>query len=292
MMNEIEKLFFHQEEPFGSASIYAQYCVMLLAKQHNVTVLLDGQGADEYLAGYHEYYPQYFYDLQSHYPSRYKDQQNEYLRLHKDNSINPPYKKDLKHFLRSGMPEMVEPAKRLLKHFKQKSAPFFSAEFYDAYYKNNFEPEYYFKHLNGALYQSTLKGGLQTLLRYADRNSMAHSREVRLPFLYHELVEFAFTLPPYFKINKGWTKWVMRSAFKHLLPEQISFRKDKIGYEPPQQSWLKNKVFREMISESKRTLYEQHIISKKEMNKPVESNENLNGQNKSWALLMAGNLFH
>src|SRR2546430_16699586 len=52
MFEEMNRLFYHQEEPFGSASIYAQWCVMRLARQHGVTVLLDGQGADELLAGY------------------------------------------------------------------------------------------------------------------------------------------------------------------------------------------------------------------------------------------------
>ena len=55
MFEEMNRLFYHQEEPFGSASIYAQWCVMRLAKEHGVTVLLDGQGADEMLAGYHPY---------------------------------------------------------------------------------------------------------------------------------------------------------------------------------------------------------------------------------------------
>ena len=63
MADNIDKLFFHQEEPFLSASIYAQYCVMKLAKQNNVTVLLDGQGADEVLAGYHSYYMEFFKEL-------------------------------------------------------------------------------------------------------------------------------------------------------------------------------------------------------------------------------------
>lgn len=73
--------------------------------------------------------------------------------------------------------------------------------------------------------------GLQTLLRYADRNSMAHSREVRLPFLYHEMVEFLFSLPATYKMNEGWTKWIMREAFP-ILPKDIGWRVDKIGYEP------------------------------------------------------------
>ena len=74
-------------------------------------------------------------------------------------------------------------------------------------------------------------------------------------FLFHELVEFVFSLPPYFKINEGWTKWIMRAAFQDVLPGQIALRKDKIGYEPPQKNWMQNKNVIERIQESKRKLY-------------------------------------
>nr|MBA2561453.1 asparagine synthase [Chitinophagaceae bacterium] len=291
MIQEFEKLFWHQEEPFGSASIYVQYCVMRLAKQNNVTVLLDGQGADEYLAGYHFYYRQFFNDLKRNYPTRYNAQYQQYINLHKDNSVNPRIKKDLKYFIRSRMPNIIKPVKNFIGYYKQKSSPFFSDEFYEANYRNNFAPDYYFKDLNGALHESILKNGLQTLLRYADRNSMAHSREVRLPFLFHELVEFVFSLPPYFKINDGWTKWIMRAAFKDVLPRQIAFRKDKIGYEPPQKNWLENKNVKEKIHESKRKLFDHNVISKKEYENDTVSGNSSGVRNKSWDLWMGGELF-
>ena len=75
----------------------------------------------------------------------------------------------------------------------------------------------------------------EELLRYADRNSMAHSREVRLPFLQHDLVEFVFSLPSGMKIKDGFTKWILRRSMEQILPGNICWRKDKIGYEPPQQ---------------------------------------------------------
>ena len=67
---------------------------------------------------------------------------------------------------------------------------------------------------------------------------MAHSREVRLPFLSHELVEFVFSLPATFKIHLGWTKYILRKAMENILPQEIAWRVDKIGYEPPQKEWL------------------------------------------------------
>lgn len=291
IINVMEKLFWHQEEPFGSASIYIQYCVMQLAKENKVTVLLDGQGADEYLAGYHSYYTQFFNDLKINFPGRYPAQHREYKDLHRQNLINPIMKKDLKYLIRSKIPGAVKPLKKILNYYNHKTSPIFSSEFYDAYHAKDLVSEHHSGDLNGILHQSIFNGGLQTLLRYADRNSMAHSREVRLPFLFHELVEFVFTLPPYFKINNGWTKWIMRSSFSDVLPKQIVWRKDKIGYEPPQKDWLENQQVIEKIQESKRKLFDQKIISKKEFESNLVSKESSVQHNKSWSLLMAGQLF-
>ena len=88
------------------------------------------------------------------------------------------------------------------------------------------------------LWWNTTRAGLVELLRYADRNSMAHSREVRLPFLDHNLVEFVFKLPDRLLTRDGWTKWIIREAFRGIVPQEISDRVDKLGYMPPQQKWL------------------------------------------------------
>jgi len=80
---------------------------------------------------------------------------------------------------------------------------------------------------------------LPGLLRYADRNSMAFSREVRLPYLDHRLVELAFSLPWDMKLHRGQTKRVLREAMGDYLPESVRHRMDKIGYAPPQAAWLR-----------------------------------------------------
>ena len=291
LTRDIEKLIWHQEEPFGTASIYAQFCVMRLAKENNVTVLLDGQGADEYLAGYHSYYQQFFNDLRENYSERSQTQYNEYLRLHQENGINPSMRKDIKYFARLRIPRILKAGKNLQSFYNQTKSSFFSKEFYMANIRDNPIPYSYFKDLNSALCHDLLQGGLQSLLRYSDRNSMAHSREVRLPFLYNELVDFVFSLPPYFKINKGWTKWIVRSAFDNVLPETIAWRKDKIGYEPPQKNWLQNKDVQEKIHESKRRLYKHNVISKKEFEKNIPANSTLEVNNKKWEIWMAGEMF-
>ena len=101
---------------------------------------------------------------------------------------------------------------------------------------------------------------MEELLRYADRNSMAHGVEVRLPFLNHELVEFVFSLPSSFKIREGWTKWLLRRAMEDVLPEAITWRRDKTGYETPQRNWMEDPLWQEYIQESRRSLVRADIL--------------------------------
>jgi asparagine synthase (glutamine-hydrolysing) len=287
LIHDIEKLSWHQEEPYASASIYAQFCVMKTAKENNVTVLLDGQGADEILAGYHGYYTPFFNELKKSNRSEYSKQKESYLKLHANNSINGITKKTVGDRVRDISPSIVKPIKTLKNALLHIKNPVFNNDFYNQYKNEIFEtPGSNFSTLNESLYNSTLKNGIQQLLRYADRNSMAHSREVRLPFLSHELVEFLFTLPATYKINEGWTKWIMRETFD-ILPKEIGWRTDKIGYEPPQKSWMESGAMKGKLIESKNKLIENKIINIK--------NENFSASEAttnsfSWNLLMSANL--
>ena len=133
--------------------------------------------------------------------------------------------------------------------------------------------------LNQALYKSTLEGELEDLLRYADRNSMAHSREVRLPFLSHPLVEFMFSLPENFKLRNGVTKFLMRESLGDLLPPAITGRMDKIGYEPPQNKWLASTDILEKIAAARKNLIAAGFLDK-------NVNGNFNDPATAWKLLM------
>ena len=115
------------------------------------------------------------------------------------------------------------------------------------------------------------------LLRYADRNSMAFSREVRLPFLSHELVEFLFSLPTGFKIRGGWTKRILRTSTRGLLPRALRRRRDKLGFRPPEESWLARPAFREQIADAVSALRREGILDT-----PKEG--------RDWAYLMAAQL--
>ncbi|MCW3462079.1 asparagine synthase (glutamine-hydrolyzing) [Chitinophaga nivalis] len=285
----------HQEEPFGSASISAQNAVMKLAKEKNITVLLDGQGADEILAGYHIYYYSFFHELRSGDRSTYKAQLEKYHRLQAGNNINGlSYQGDLKSWVKSKFPAALL---KLIKNKRQQLAairsPFISRDFIAEYAVEESRMLQTNIHLNHSLYNSTTGAGLQELLRYADRNSMQYSREVRLPFLSHELVTFLFTLPARYKIFDGWTKYLMRIAFEDILPQDITWRKDKIGYEPPQQSWMDATAVKAQINDYKDGFIREKILDASMTNINTDIASSLSDDpGKNWRILQAGLIFN
>ena len=230
---ELKNLFWHQEEPFTSTSVYAQWNVMRLAKQNGVTVLLDGQGADEMLAGYHSYFNEVTDDLLNSFNlPGYLKWRRDCLALH--GVVPGSFGRVLRQKVPIGVKQLVK--KRL------RETP--AVEPANPVYPGDFRKV---SSLRKLLWWNTTREGLVELLRYADRNSMAHSREVRLPFLDHHLVEFVFKLPDRFLLRDGWTKWVLRKAFPDCVPPEISNRIDKLGYMPPQQRWLGGLIWEDVM---------------------------------------------
>lgn len=291
LVDKIDKVFYHQEEPFGSASIIVQYNVMELAKNNGVIVLLDGQGADEILAGYHYYYNSFFNELRTTNKSKFNYEIKKYELLHSDNHINSKINYGFNRAIKNKIPSIIKPYFALKNHLQQIINPIFNSDFYNHNESTNFLGDNFNLHssnsLNQSLYYSTFIKGLSELLRYSDRNSMAHSREVRLPFLSHHLVEFVFSLPSEFKIHDGWTKYIMRLAFNQILPNEIAWRKDKIGYEAPQQSWMENNSIKDKIVNSKEALVNAGILNKKLLSN--KSSRQVSNEN-NWKFLMAGKL--
>jgi len=282
LVKNFEKICFHQEEPFGSASVLAQYKVFALAKEHNVKVLLDGQGADEILAGYHKYYKWYWQELFR----KMKLYRSGELKAAKENGIRESF--GFKNMVAAWIPDfasVVLERQYLLHAIRQEdlTKEFVRLQSKEAYYST---PDYY--NLNGALYFNTFTHGLEELLRYADRNSMAHGREVRLPFLSHELVEFLFTLPSKFKIRSGWTKWLLRESMKEKLPNEIVWRKDKVGFEPPQKKWMQHKAVQQMIIDAKTKLVAEKILKPEVLNKKIQPHDAHAADSYDWRYLTAG----
>jgi len=286
LVNDFEKLCYHQEEPFGSASIMAQYKVYELAQHHNIKVLLDGQGADEILAGYPKYYKWYWQELFR----KLKLFRSGELKAAHQLGINEKF--GFKNAIAAWFPDfasIVLERQYLLNALRQPdlSKEFVQLQSKEAYYTT---PAHY--NLNGVLRFNTFTHGLEELLRYADRNSMAHGREVRLPFLSHELVEFLFALPSKFKIRKGRTKWLLRESMKEKLPAEIVWRTDKVGFEPPQKKWMQHSAVQQMIQDAKAKLVEQRILKPEVLIKKIQPHDAHAAESFDWRYLSAASLFN
>jgi asparagine synthase (glutamine-hydrolysing) len=224
----VEANAWHQDQPFASLSILAQWSVMALAREQGVTVLLDGQGADESLGGYHMYFGSLFRELAgaARLPSltrevaRYADRYG-WRRLGGVAYYASPER-------------LTDPLRGLRRGLG------IDAEFAAAHGSPPAAARSPFRDpLRGALERSMTATMLPALLRYADRSSMAHAREVRLPYLDHRLVELAFRMPASLKVSGGVTKRVLRLAMRDYLPPSVLRRRDKIGFAPPQAAWLR-----------------------------------------------------
>ena len=270
---ESKRLHYHQEEPFLSASIYLQWCVARLAKERNTTVLLDGQGADELLAGYQFYFRQHQLDLldkglldeaitttekfSSRIYSASEKFQDKGRRVH----LDVMYSVDELRQMAGNTPSV----------------------FHYPYTVGVAPPEKGFR-LRRTISEALLYNCLPMLLRYADRNSMAFSREARLPFLDYDLVDYCLTLPDSLYINDGWQKIVLREATKGVIPEEIRWRTDKVGYAAPLDIWMR----RDLKGWTEERIYDSQLLDMPDYDRTtIESlwKDHQNEKaNNSWAL--------
>jgi len=219
LLENLERMLFHHDEPFSSLSIVAQYNIFkTVGEGYDVTVLLSGQGADESLLGYSKFF--FFY---------------------------------LKSLLRRF--EWGTAAKELLASWL-KGTVLRYARFADA---RRYIPILHAKPLGGALQvapehdrvpiwkSSDLRRrqiadldhfSVPALTRYEDRNSMAFSLEVRNPFLDHRLVNYLTSLPVDFKIRDGWTKYILRDSLQEL-PDAVRWRREKKAFVTAEEKWVR-----------------------------------------------------
>lgn len=226
---EIEDFVRTQEEPTISTGPYAQFCVMREV-QGKVKVLLDGQGADEMMAGYLPYYFVYLRQLLSE--KRWGTLIVEVL-----SSLDVVTKYILLKLRNIGATSST--GKVLKKSFSKK----FSSE--------RFLPNQ--KNLKLRLVEDIFYNSLPSLLRYEDKNSMRFSIEGRVPFLDVDLLRLLFSLPDSAIIQYGWNKKILRDVTKKLLPNTIRKRRNKIGFTTPEQEWflrMKNKIYSIFLSPS------------------------------------------
>lgn len=222
LAEDIDTLIWHQDEPFTSPSIYAQYRLMKAARDNGVTVLLDGQGGDEIFAGYRKFF---FFMLKGHL---------------KNGGIGP-FLSECMGGLRNGDGDLFD--FRAMKRFLPFAAKSRSV---DSMLDIEKWPQLKspLEGFTGAptLWQrqvlDLLKFSAPSLLRYEDRNSMAFGIEARVPFLDHIMVESAVALPTKAKIKNGVAKFGLREAMRGCVPDEILDRRTKMGFVTPELAWM------------------------------------------------------
>lgn len=247
-----------QDEPYGSTSIHAQYRVFARARDLGIKVMLDGQGADELLGGYHGCF-------HYHYARLIREARlGELLETLNERKLwhGIGYREQLATIINRLPFPLGLLASRKVATPKTPSA-----------WMNTVLMQSHRPHEGSIIGQVAAAEGLgiprslgsycrlltratslPLLLRYEDRNSMAHSIEARVPFLDHRLVEFAMRLGNQHKIVGGDTKRVLRRSMSDLLPPAVLNRRDKIGFATPEEAWFKGPLRKKVEAGVEETL--------------------------------------
>lgn len=250
VFRDLERLTWHQDEPFGSTSIFAQWLVFRRAHEVKLKVMLDGQGADEQLAGYHSFFGAYlaglirkrcFKVLWNEFSATRRQHGYSFTDLMKAVLLNL-FPATVSNFLRkySGYSHNAPDWVNFSKLKCRKLDPYYAA----GARKGSLN------HLSQAM---LLSSNLQMLLHWEDRDSMAHGVEARVPFLDYRLVEFVLGLPDNYKLENGITKKILRDSLRGIVPEKILGRMDKMGFVTPEEHWMRHsstEVWRSKLKEA------------------------------------------
>jgi asparagine synthase (glutamine-hydrolysing) len=225
VLESLDKVIFHQDEPFAGFSIVAQHLIFEKIKNEtDVKVILSGQGGDEVLMGYLKYY---FFNLKDNLKrGNLIEFSNQVFSAAVKGTVFNQFKLS---FAKRYIPFMAKAnPKHLLLAFESTNTWQFSS-------------------LKERQVMDIEKFSVPALAHYEDRNSMAFSIESRLPFLDHRLVEFLINVPVSYKLKDGWTKYLLRKSILEM-PEKIRWRKDKQGFVNPEASWIRNELQPKVMS--------------------------------------------
>ncbi len=233
VVEHIRDLLYAQEEPFYDLTVYGQYEVMRLAHENGMKVLLDGQGADEILAGYYYLAAYYYYDLL---------RKGRIIKLVREMvSRNGPNPQTTRYFFGLLLPM------RAKEYLVSRGRKFLNKDF--VLQHRSSDSRFRKKPLTEALIEAVTYFPLPSLLRYEDKNSMRWSLECRIPFLDYRLVESALAQPNECKIDHGLSKTILRQSLHGKLPPAIENRRDKLGFATPEKKMLSSSTVQEMVSD-------------------------------------------
>jgi asparagine synthase (glutamine-hydrolysing) len=222
-IDKIDELIDTQEEPFGSPSVFMAWHVFQKAQALGCKVMLDGQGGDEVLLGYERYFAAFLASLPPHKLLWEALSQSRHSKLSlRDIAFYNLY--------------FTNPSLRI-RRLKRRSL--LLPQIKNAHdFETIRRSAESFKNVDALQVLEISSLQLPHLLRYEDRNSMRHSIETRLPFLDYRVVEFCISIPVHHKIHNGWTKYILREAMSDVLPASVAWRRDKMGFEAPERTWI------------------------------------------------------
>lgn len=210
MLEDYKKIIWAHDNPPEGMPL-SGWLTYRLVKQNGVTISIDGQGADEQLAGYETY-------LISHLS--HMSFSNFFKEIRKLYDFSYSFK------------QLLTISFFFILNSLKLSKPF--AYFMKGVLGSSFDPT---DKLNEILYR-TFDQNLMTLLFHSDKQSMAWSVETRLPYMDYRVVEFLANLRDDMKIRDGWTKYINRKAVDGLLPDEVVWRKNKLGWPVPEKEWI------------------------------------------------------
>jgi asparagine synthase (glutamine-hydrolysing) len=239
---ELLSVVWHQDEPFGGLSIFAQWTLMKGIRTQNIKVVLDGQGADEVLGGYHPYamalldtlklegsrsFIRALTSLKSTKMGTAEIAMRGVQVLVQSTSFGSSLAK---------LPAIVRRStlRNKYRHLLQPSALGVAVANDKLSFRRRTRPNSVYE----TLHRQVTDGSLPELLRYQDRNTMAHSVEGRTPFLDFRLVEFAFRDASDLRVVVPTTKRILRDAMRSDLPSSITDQTTKVAFETPESSWV------------------------------------------------------
>lgn len=231
LQTDLDRFIWHHDEPPITTSMYAQWCVMRLARERGVTVTLDGQGADELWGGY---LPFDVYLSQMLRAGQWARLARELAAIGRvgSRSRKDVLQRALAYQLPVAMQRRLQGARRarmlgLRPEVAQRAIQRHQDVFDDDARAN----------LPQHLAQLAI-WNMPRLLRAEDRNSMAFSIEARTPFLDVRFAEYASQLPAVYRLHAGWSKYTLRRALENTLPSAIAWRRDKKGFVTPEGQWI------------------------------------------------------
>jgi asparagine synthase (glutamine-hydrolysing) len=218
-LDDLDDFIWHHDEPVGSLSMYAGYCIARTTHAANVPVTLAGQGGDEVLSGYWQSYFMYLREL---------GLRGRVLTLAANLASA---------LLPEGNPSLLGQVPVMVRRYLARRKGLASVVG---------QPTVVSEVLQRALasrgqarrVDEVRMMYLPRLLKWDDRNSMAFSIEGRYPFLDHELIELCLSFAPETLYHRGWTKWPLRRGLQKALPEKVARRRSKVGFWVPQDRWL------------------------------------------------------